>query len=95
MSVQYDGGIVEGHFQRFMQIGAKAQAGQKVGALMEDAVLEAKQQIQVWKTGDPAGNRAKLVGRLRMSADLMAHASPLHAKALMDAAALLADPVSL
>ncbi len=95
MSGQYDGGIVEGYVTRFMQIGVKAQAGQQVDTLMDEAVSEARQRIQLWKTGEPETNIAKLIGRLRLSADLMAHTSPLQAKALMDAAALLADkPVS-
>ena len=91
MTENYDGGIVQGYLGQFQQLGTKAQIGADVSAQLSALVEKAREQIAIWKDGDPAKNRARLVGQLRMNADLSAQSSPVFAKTLRDAAELLSN----
>lgn len=89
MTVNSDGGIVQGYLDRFMQLGAKSQLGEDVQTQLASLVVEARDHIAIWKSGDPEENKAKLIARLRLSADLAEQSSHTFAKTLMRAAEML------
>lgn len=86
MTENYDGGIVEGYLTEFKQLGTKAQAGEDVADRLLMLLQKARGHLAIWKDGDPEKNKARLVGRLRITADLAAHSAPEFARTLMSAA---------
>lgn len=89
MSGDYDGGIVSGYIGKFKQLGVEAIAGEDVTERLEALVAEANDHLDVWKVGDPIENKRRLIGQLKIQAELLAGGSPEQAKLLMDGAALL------
>ncbi|CAL8480730.1 hypothetical protein [Caballeronia sp. S22] len=89
--LEEDGGIVKHYVGMFCQLGVKSESGEDVSRRVSILVENAVKHIDIWQSGEPTNNKAKLVAQLRIRAQMLAREAPAQSKVLKDAAGLLED----
>jgi hypothetical protein len=87
---QHDEPLVTHYVRKVHALGVRAHDGENVEAEVEAAVREACEHFAVWKTGRPAGNRARLRSLLKLQAEATHKTQPRVKETLARAASLVA-----
>lgn len=89
--LEEDRGIVKHYFEMFRQLGVKSESGEDVSRRVAILVENAAKHIDIWQSGEPTNNKAKLAAQLRVRAKMLARVAPAQSKVMKDAAGLLED----